>query len=155
MFNKLFSENCAVYEIMWTTYGRGRQVTDENIIWRMRFPLWIIKATESQSEIKLINYFLPRQQCFANASEYYVYMYIASLVILSCNLCLSLSSSLFLSGFSINLYKALFLIFVMCAPQVCFPLTWSEISSVNSQRSYEIFISQVLLLVAIIFTSFL
>jgi len=30
IFNNLFSENRAMYEIMWKNYGRGRQVTDEN-----------------------------------------------------------------------------------------------------------------------------
>ena len=49
---------------MWTKYGRGRQVTDENIIRRMRFPLWMIKAKESLSEIKLINYFLATATMF-------------------------------------------------------------------------------------------
>jgi hypothetical protein len=34
-------ENRAVYELMWEKYGRARQVTDNNIIRRMRFACWI------------------------------------------------------------------------------------------------------------------
>jgi hypothetical protein len=35
MFNDVFSENRAVYEIIWK-HGRARQATDGNIIRRMR-----------------------------------------------------------------------------------------------------------------------
>jgi hypothetical protein len=57
MFNNaFFSETLTVYEIMWMKYGRCRQVTDENITRRMRFPFWIIKARESQTKIKLITF---------------------------------------------------------------------------------------------------
>jgi hypothetical protein len=34
-------ENRAVYEMTWEKYGRARQVTDNNIIRRMRFACWI------------------------------------------------------------------------------------------------------------------
>jgi hypothetical protein len=34
-------ENRAVYEVMWEKYGRARQVTDGDIIRRMRFACWI------------------------------------------------------------------------------------------------------------------
>ena len=39
MFNNFFSfsENIAVYEIMWNIYGTARQGTDDGIIRRMRF----------------------------------------------------------------------------------------------------------------------
>jgi hypothetical protein len=48
MFNNfLFFETLALYEIMWMKCGRGRQVTDENMIRRIQFPFWIIKATEA------------------------------------------------------------------------------------------------------------
>jgi len=30
-------ESRAVYEIIWGKYRRGRQATDDNTIWRMRF----------------------------------------------------------------------------------------------------------------------
>ena len=33
---KLFSENCAFYEIMWKKYDTARQATDDNIIRHMR-----------------------------------------------------------------------------------------------------------------------
>jgi hypothetical protein len=56
MFNNFFFETRALYEIMWMKCGRGRQVTDENIIRRMQFPFWIIKARVSQKKIKLINF---------------------------------------------------------------------------------------------------
>jgi hypothetical protein len=39
----LFSENRAVYEIMWKNMV-VRQAAEDNIIWRMRFVCWIIKA---------------------------------------------------------------------------------------------------------------
>jgi hypothetical protein len=48
VFSNFFSENPAVYEIMWkNTAGRGRpQMT----IWRMRIACWIPKATNTHSE---------------------------------------------------------------------------------------------------------
>ena len=35
-------------------YGRTRQVTDDNMIRRMRFACWIIKATDTYSECVII-----------------------------------------------------------------------------------------------------
>jgi hypothetical protein len=43
MFNNFFPK---VYQIMWEKYGRARQITDENKIWRMRFTYWITKVTD-------------------------------------------------------------------------------------------------------------
>ena len=48
-----FFENRAVYEI-WEKYDRARQVTDDNIIRRMRFACWINKSTDAHSEYVMI-----------------------------------------------------------------------------------------------------
>jgi hypothetical protein len=45
-----FSENLAVYEIMWENILRAGQATDDNITWRMRFACWITKATDTHSK---------------------------------------------------------------------------------------------------------
>jgi hypothetical protein len=42
-------------------YGRARQATDDNIIWRMRFACWITNATHTRSEDVMLIAF-PRQQ---------------------------------------------------------------------------------------------
>jgi hypothetical protein len=44
-------------------YGRARQVTDDNIVWRMRIACWITKATDTHalSEFVILIAF-PRQQ---------------------------------------------------------------------------------------------
>jgi hypothetical protein len=42
-------------------YGRVRQATDDNIIWRMRFACWITKVTDTHSEYVILVAF-PRQQ---------------------------------------------------------------------------------------------
>jgi hypothetical protein len=49
---QLFSENCALYEIMWN--GRARQATDDNIIWHMHVVSWITKATDPHSEYVIL-----------------------------------------------------------------------------------------------------
>jgi hypothetical protein len=53
IFNN-FSENHVVYGIMWNKYGRTRQATDENIIWRMLFACRITKATDTHSEYGIL-----------------------------------------------------------------------------------------------------
>ena len=50
MFNAVFSESLAVYEINTEKCGRARQVTDVNIIWRMRFVCWITEATDTHTQ---------------------------------------------------------------------------------------------------------
>ena len=45
--NFFFSENRAVYEIIWKKYGRARQATDDYIIRRMHYACWILKATHT------------------------------------------------------------------------------------------------------------
>ena len=43
-FNNFFSENRAVYEVMWKKCGTALQVTDGNIVRRMRIAFWKLKA---------------------------------------------------------------------------------------------------------------
>jgi hypothetical protein len=58
IFIKFCSENCAFYDV--EKYGSARQVTDENIIRRMRFACWITKTINTQSEYVILIAF-PRQ----------------------------------------------------------------------------------------------
>jgi hypothetical protein len=72
---QLFSENRAVYEIMWKNMVQPD--TPQKIIRRMRFVCWIIKATDTHSEYVIL--FL-HDNAFANMPQCYVYMYMACLV---------------------------------------------------------------------------
>ena len=54
MLKSFFYENRAIYEIIWKKYCRPRQAIDANIIWRMRFALWISKATGIHSEYVIL-----------------------------------------------------------------------------------------------------
>jgi hypothetical protein len=55
---KGFYENCAVYEIIWQNMVLARQAgTDDNVIRRMRFACWIIKATNTHSEYVILTAF--------------------------------------------------------------------------------------------------
>ena len=54
------SENRAGSEIS-EKYGGTRQVTDDNIIRRMRFGCWMVKASKTHSE-RVILIALPQQQ---------------------------------------------------------------------------------------------
>jgi hypothetical protein len=72
-------ENRAVYEIMWKNCGTARQTTDDNIIRRMRITCCITKTTDTHSKY-VISFALPCNNGYANASQYYVYTYIACLV---------------------------------------------------------------------------
>ena len=49
-----FSELRSVHEIMWEEYGRATETTDDNIIRRMRFECWIIKATDRHLEYVIL-----------------------------------------------------------------------------------------------------
>ena len=49
-FINRFSENLAVYEIIWKKYGASSQATENNIIWRLRFACWITEATDRHLE---------------------------------------------------------------------------------------------------------
>jgi len=54
MFSNFFSENCAVYEIMWKKYGRVMQATDYSILECMHFACWITKAADTHSEYVIL-----------------------------------------------------------------------------------------------------
>ena len=71
-------KSCRLYDNV-ETYGKARQVTDNNIKRRMRFACCISKATDKHSGYILLNAF-PQQQ-YVKAPQCYVYTYIASRVI--------------------------------------------------------------------------
>ena len=52
-----FSENYAIYEIMWKKFGRSRQIA----VRRIRCACWITKATNTHSEYVILIAF-PLQQ---------------------------------------------------------------------------------------------
>jgi len=60
-------------------YGRAKQATDNHTIWRMRFELWISKAT-TQSQNMQYSLLFHGNDGYANAPQCYVYMYSACLV---------------------------------------------------------------------------
>jgi hypothetical protein len=59
MFNNLFSESSAVYDIMWKILW-SRTATNDNIIGRILFTCSITKATNTHSEYAMLIVF-PRQ----------------------------------------------------------------------------------------------
>ena len=61
-----FSENRSVYEIMWKNIGQPDR--PQMIIWRMRFPCWITKATDIHSEYVILNVFL-LQKCLREGAS--------------------------------------------------------------------------------------
>jgi len=74
---KLFSENRAVYGVMWKNIVQPdrRQMT----IWRMRISCWILKATDTHSQyVKHINF--PLQKWLNEPITMLHYTYIACLV---------------------------------------------------------------------------
>ena len=48
MFNN-FPENLVVYEIIVETVGTNREVTDDDIIRRVRFACWIMEAAATRT----------------------------------------------------------------------------------------------------------
>ena len=54
-------------------YGGARRATDDNIIWRMNYARWIIKATETHSEYVILVAF-PRQQWLCESPSMLRYM---------------------------------------------------------------------------------
>jgi hypothetical protein len=61
-------------------YGRARQVTDDNIIRRMRFACWITEATDTHSEY-VIRIVFPRQQWLRErASILHLYVHCLSCI---------------------------------------------------------------------------
>jgi hypothetical protein len=69
MLNNFFSENFAIYEIMWkNTVEWGRP---QMIIWRMRILRWIYKATDTHSKYVILIVFHCNNGCM-NAPRCYV-----------------------------------------------------------------------------------
>jgi hypothetical protein len=77
MFNNIFPENLAVYEIMWKIYGRAGHATVDHIIRRMRTTCYIPNATDKHSGY-IIPITFPQQQLL---HEDACITYIACLVI--------------------------------------------------------------------------
>jgi hypothetical protein len=78
MFNNFFSENCAFMRYV-EKYGTATHVTDDNIMWRMRFACCITKATDTRTtQVTLIA--LPRQQWSSECASIFLYTYIAPTV---------------------------------------------------------------------------
>jgi hypothetical protein len=50
-------------------YGRSRQATDVNTIWRTRFAWWITKATDTHSEYVIIIAFRRQKWLSDSASK--------------------------------------------------------------------------------------
>jgi hypothetical protein len=61
-------------------YGRARQVTDDNTVWRMRFTCWITKAYRHTLEYVMLIAF-HGSNGYANAFQCYFYTYVACLVL--------------------------------------------------------------------------
>ena len=78
MFNELFIENRAVYEIMWKNvveWGRPQMAK-----WRTRIACWIPKATDTHSEYVILIDF-PQQRWLHERVSMSSYMYITSLAL--------------------------------------------------------------------------
>jgi len=54
---------------MWKKYGRARQATDDNLIWRMRFACWITSAADTQHTQNML---FQSNNGFANTPTGYV-----------------------------------------------------------------------------------
>jgi hypothetical protein len=79
MFNNFFSENRALYEIMWKNMVESdRALMTIRIIRRMRFACWINKATGTHSEYVILIAF-PRQQRLRERTSILRYTYVACL----------------------------------------------------------------------------
>jgi hypothetical protein len=63
-----FSENRAVYEIVWGKKCRVGQATDDSVTRRMRVACWISKATNTHSEYVILTAFLLQQWLNERAS---------------------------------------------------------------------------------------
>ena len=62
-------------------YGRVRQATDDNTIWRMRIACWITKATNVLSEYVIFFFAFPLQQWLRERASVLRYTYIACLAV--------------------------------------------------------------------------
>ena len=76
---QLFLKNGAVYEIKWKNKIQPDRLTDDIIIRRMRFALWISMATDTPSEYVILNAF-PQQQWLKERVPMLRYMYTACVV---------------------------------------------------------------------------
>jgi hypothetical protein len=74
-----FFENRALYEMMWKKHGRAGQLTNDNIIRKMRFACWITKATDTHSKYVILIAF-SRQQWLRERASMLGYTYIACVV---------------------------------------------------------------------------
>ena len=61
--------------------GKPGHVTDDNIIRRMCFTLYITKATNTHSEYVILIAFFHGNSGYANAPQFYVISYISRLVV--------------------------------------------------------------------------
>jgi hypothetical protein len=52
--NYFFLKNRTFYEIIWGKYGTDSQITDNNILRRMRVARWLTKATDTHFEYVII-----------------------------------------------------------------------------------------------------
>jgi hypothetical protein len=82
IFNKSFSKNCAVYEIMWKNIVEPDM--PQMTIWCMCIACLIAKATRTLGEYVIIIAF-PQQQWLHDAPQCYVYKYISCLVHFPCS----------------------------------------------------------------------
>ena len=62
MFINFFSENLAVFEVLWKKYGTARRATHHDIIRRMSFECCITKAINTHSEYVAVLLAFVRQQ---------------------------------------------------------------------------------------------
>jgi hypothetical protein len=69
MSTNFFRKSCRLWGYV-EKYGGARQDTNDNIIWRMRFAYWIIKATDTLSEYIILIAFPQQQSLRERASSY-------------------------------------------------------------------------------------
>jgi hypothetical protein len=79
VFNFFFRKSCRLWDNV-EKYGTARQVTDDNIIRRIRFAFWMNKATDTHSEYVIIIAF-PRQQWLRERASMLRCSYTACLVV--------------------------------------------------------------------------
>ena len=81
MFNNFFRKKLRLGDYV-EKCGTARQVTEGNIIWRMRIACWITKTTNTHSEYVILVVF-PLQQWLRERVSMLLYTYIAAVVNLS------------------------------------------------------------------------
>jgi hypothetical protein len=64
-------------------FGRARQATDDNIIWRMRFAYWVTKSTDTHTHNKLTLTVIPQQKPLGERASILRYKFGVCLVSLS------------------------------------------------------------------------